>query len=657
MNDGRETEPWSVWPLIYFDPQWSGSVYDCFGLGVKLVRADSDALNAMKKLVGNARFPGGYVFDSDVNWLLAIPVGEEFEYADSLQTGVSTREEVARALASTFLLCLRLVRPTPAICPVWFDAEVDADGGRLLHGPNGSMDYEDPSLDWDQADTMEGDENPEAFREGDLVVLVEVWDRLATSFSLTDLLAKGQSEAFWQAIDRKATHDVRGPLRDRFAQITDDPQQAERLMVTFGNENDPCYQEKHAAAFRTGLRAHMDETFLRATRIGRALSLFDSGFDSGPIGSFLLMCFALETLFTVEKRSNRRGITKKLTKRASKMVLRKGQDPQEEEERAKRVFKERGDIVHGSKGIDSVPAEIQRDAVDMARSSLRKILSCPKLLELYCGEDMGKLRDFFRNLDRNREWGGVTYELKQFVLTPSMSKRLIGKGIIAHPSMHEVLDKGTLVIVAGTTNGYVAEEILDAIDQRKGFTREGFRRGIVVPPGKSVEAGDAVDVVITDGVWQKGLTIFDVADSLKAGDVILKGANALSCDLNKAAVLIGHPQVGTMGAAMPAVIGRRAQLIVPVGLEKRVCEDIDALAEAVNAPDAEGPRLLPMSGETFTEIDAIETLTGADAFLVAAGGIRGAEGAVWIAVQGENDCVAAAQELIQSVQSEPPCAG
>jgi hypothetical protein len=397
MNDGRETELWSVWPLIYFDPQWSGSAYDCFGLGVKLVRAGSDALDAMKRSVGpNARFPGHYVFDSDVHWLLAIPVGKEFEYVESSRIEVSTREEVACALASTFVLCLRLLRQTPAVCPVWFDAEVDGDEVRDI---SGSMDYEDPSLDWDRPDVMVGDEAPEAFQESDLVVLAEVWDRLVTCFSLADLLAKGQSEAFWQAIDGKATRDVQGPLRAQLAQITDDPQRAEQVVRVF----EPYNQKEHAAAFRAGLRAHMDETFLRATRIGRALNLFNSGFDSGPIGTFLLMCFALETLFTVEKRSKRWGITEKLIKRASRMALRNGQDAEEEEKRVKRVFKERGDIVHGSKGIDSVPAESRRDAVDIARSSLRKILSVPEIMELYGREDMGKLRDFFRKLDAGIE--------------------------------------------------------------------------------------------------------------------------------------------------------------------------------------------------------------------------------------------------------------
>jgi len=246
--------------------------------------------------------------------------------------------------------------------------------------------------------------------------------------------------------------------------------------------------------------------------------------------------------------------------------------------------------------------------------------------------------------------------LKQFIITSSMGKRLIGKGMAAHPAVKEVLASGTLVIVAGTTNGYVAEEILVSTGQADGFSRQGFRRGLTVPPGTKAPPGQlAGDVILVDGAWQKGKQIFDVAGDLKAGDVVLKGANALSPDLSKAAVQIGHPQAGTIGAALPAVFGRRVRLIVPVGLEKRICDDVDDVAAAVNDPAAEGPRLLPMPGKPFTELDAMELLTGASAFAVAAGGVCGAEGAVWLAVQGTDTQLAAAGELIGSIADEPPC--
>ena len=59
--------------------------------------------------------------------------------------------------------------------------------------------------------------------------------------------------------------------------------------------------------------------------------------------------------------------------------------------------------------------------------------------------------------------------MKQFLVTPCMGKRLIGKAMAIHPDIKSVLEKGTLVIIAGTTNGYVAEEILKMTEQPKDF--------------------------------------------------------------------------------------------------------------------------------------------------------------------------------------------
>jgi hypothetical protein len=65
--------------------------------------------------------------------------------------------------------------------------------------------------------------------------------------------------------------------------------------------------------------------------------------------------------------------------------------------------------------------------------------------------------------------------------------------------------------------------------------------------------------------------------------------------------------------------------------------------------------MLPLPGDVFTELDAIERLTGAPAELLAAGGVCGAEGCVWIGVSGPAEHVAAAAELVQSVAAEPSC--
>jgi len=252
--------------------------------------------------------------------------------------------------------------------------------------------------------------------------------------------------------------------------------------------------------------------------------------------------------------------------------------------------------------------------------------------------------------------------MRQYILTSAAGKRLIGKGLAAHPEILSVLKTGTLVIIAGTTNGYAAEEILTHIGQEQGFDRRRFFRGVTLPPvllttgaGRLPdESGFPGDVVIADGAWQRGQTIFDVIDSLKDGDAILKGANALDLSRNRAGILIGHPRGGTIGAAIQAVMGRRVRLIIPVGLEKRIHGDLDIIAERLNASPAQGPRLWPVPGQVFTELDSISLLTGAKAELIAAGGVCGAEGSVRLAVSGNVGQVQAAESLIKMVSAEPP---
>jgi hypothetical protein len=181
----------------------------------------------------------------------------------------------------------------------------------------------------------------------------------------------------------------------------------------------------------------------------------------------------------------------------------------------------------------------------------------------------------------------------------------------------------------------------------------------VLPPGRTTELGRLPDesdfpgdVVIVKGIWQKGKTIFDVADDLRESDIILKGANALDPVRHQAAVLISHPRGGTIIAALQAAVGRRVRLILPVGLEKRIPGDLMELAVRLNAPGGKGPRLLPVPGEVFTEIDAIRLLCGAEAEMMAAGGVGGAEGAVWLALQGNSEQMAKAEELMRTVSME-----
>ncbi len=250
--------------------------------------------------------------------------------------------------------------------------------------------------------------------------------------------------------------------------------------------------------------------------------------------------------------------------------------------------------------------------------------------------------------------------MRQILLTPSAGKRLIGKALANHPEVLTALKGGIVAIIAGTTNGYVAEELLATLGQAGKLDRRCFFRGVTLPPGKPVtdagrlpdESEFQGDVIIREGVWLQGKTIFDVVDDMKENDVILKGANAVNIELRRAALLIGHPQAGTIGASLPAHYGRRVRLIIPVGLEKRISGNPDELAARVNEPGAHGYRLLPVPGEVFTEIDAISLLTGAKACLLAAGGVAGAEGSIWLGVSGDAAQEGGAMALLQSVAQE-----
>lgn len=241
----------------------------------------------------------------------------------------------------------------------------------------------------------------------------------------------------------------------------------------------------------------------------------------------------------------------------------------------------------------------------------------------------------------------------QFALTPAAGKQLIANALAQNEHLLKAARERTVVVVAGTTNRYVAKALLEAIGESE-FTGKHFFRGIT--SGKPVPADlpemDG-DVVIEKGRWIHGRIIQDVAPELKAGDIILKGANAVDLKTGDAAVLIGHPEGGTLTGIFAAAIGRRVEVMVPVGVEKRVDGAISQLCSLCNDPQASGVRLAPAPGKAYTEIDAIREMTGAQAALIAAGGICGYEGAAWFQCTGTDEELKKVREVIEKVKNTP----
>lgn len=253
----------------------------------------------------------------------------------------------------------------------------------------------------------------------------------------------------------------------------------------------------------------------------------------------------------------------------------------------------------------------------------------------------------------------MTQSVRQISLTPAAGKRLIGQAVAALPEVTRALAAHTVVVLGGTTNFYVARAILKSRGQGEEIDPRQFFRGVVLPPRQKPEPEGrnrfAGDLIFEHGRLIRGKQIFDVAESLRPGDIVVKGANAVNLRAHEAGVLIGSPVCGTMGAILPAVIGRRVTLIVPVGLEKRVDEDIADLAALLAGKNADGPRLLPAAGgRVVTELDAVRILTGATARLAAAGGIAGAEGSCQLAVAGTDDQLELAGRILRECAAEPP---
>ncbi len=239
------------------------------------------------------------------------------------------------------------------------------------------------------------------------------------------------------------------------------------------------------------------------------------------------------------------------------------------------------------------------------------------------------------------------------VLTVAESKRLIAKAVVQMPIVKNALAKGMIIIIKGTTNRYVAEEITG-----KKIDPPSFVTGRIAGKGPELlPKGKPVNHVILEKGKVVDMSLEDAAKKLKAGDVVMKGANALDYKNKMAAVNIMHPAGGTTGITMPFIVGRKAHLVIPVGLEKLVAGDIVDLTLKAREP-MESLSMVPsmwlLTGEIVTELEAIKLLTGATAFQSSGGGISGAEGGVWLMFRGTREQVSNALKLVQSLKGEPP---
>jgi len=237
-----------------------------------------------------------------------------------------------------------------------------------------------------------------------------------------------------------------------------------------------------------------------------------------------------------------------------------------------------------------------------------------------------------------------------------MGKRLIARAVAQMPEVRDALTEGTVVIGRGITNTYVAEEILET-EIGKGE----YVAGRTLPPGipwDKLGGNSFADIVIKDGELVAGVTTIEAAKSMKKGDVYLKGGNALNYARQQVGVLVGHPEGGTIGGVYGTLISRKVHLIIPIGLEKLVSDDIEALSRLSRDVDTHPQHpvlsLFPITGTIVTEIEALRILCDVHAHLLSAGGVAGAEGAIWLLLEGEKEELDNAIALCDALKDEPP---
>lgn len=221
------------------------------------------------------------------------------------------------------------------------------------------------------------------------------------------------------------------------------------------------------------------------------------------------------------------------------------------------------------------------------------------------------------------------------------------------PSVRHALREGLVVVTLGTANAYVAEELLG-----RPIERERFCAGYI---------GDTLTWLPAERqakplVLQKGkpvdLSLDEVLAELKAGDVLIKGANVLDPE-GVCGVFMASPVGGTVGKFAIPALARGAEIVIPISCAKSIHGFVTGLAREVGigrVDDSTGfpVGLCPLVGTVMTEAEAIAVLYGVRAEHLASGGVGPGTGAVTLLLVGEEaDVLRAFAELSTLAQREP----
>ncbi len=250
-----------------------------------------------------------------------------------------------------------------------------------------------------------------------------------------------------------------------------------------------------------------------------------------------------------------------------------------------------------------------------------------------------------------------------FVLTPSESKSLIAKAVANMPEIKQALKQDKMIISHGSTNVYVAQEILGKDAFAEIISPDLYISGLLTRGTLCTTAGEekgALLVLNRGNLEPPAPTMAEMLREFGPDGVFIKGANAVDPEGN-AAVMVANPEGGTIGWSIGHILARGIHMVVPVGLEKLVPSVKAAVSKCgqMRLDYFQGLRvgLIPLSGaRVVTEIEALQILADVKSVQVAAGGTSGSEGSVALVAEGESEAVQKAIEVIESIKGAPPLA-
>jgi hypothetical protein len=225
------------------------------------------------------------------------------------------------------------------------------------------------------------------------------------------------------------------------------------------------------------------------------------------------------------------------------------------------------------------------------------------------------------------------------------------------PEVKKAKEEGEIVIGHGSTNVYVAEEILG----RCPYPADKFLSGLVINRILCVTQAEEKPPMI---MIRKGelilpeLTMEETLKNFGSDSIFIKGANAVDPEGN-AGVYVAHPSGGTIGYAFGILSARGCRLIVPVGLEKLI-PSVKKAAQHCGQETfyyCQGIKIgmIPiMNAKVITEVEAFRILFGLEAIHIGGGGANGSEGSVVLVAEGAKKDLDQAIELIESIKGELP---